>query len=107
MEFRDLKRQYTHLKPAIDANIEQVISSTQFISGEQVSLLESRLAQYVGVRHCISCGNGTDAITIALLAHGGGGRWGICPGFYIFQFRRMSGGGGGHPCFCGCVCCHI
>ena len=100
MEFRDLKRQYTHLKPAIDANIEQVISSTQFISGEQVSLLESRLAQDVGVRHCISCGNGTDAITIAFLAHGVGEGDGVfVPDFTFFSSGECPAGVGATPVF--------
>ena len=45
-----------------------MISSTGFISGKQVKELESKLAEYVGVKHCITCGNGTDAITIGLKA---------------------------------------
>lgn len=66
MEFRDLKKQYEVLKPQIDAGIADVISSSHFISGPQVKELEKQLAEYVGVKHCITCGNGTDAITIAM-----------------------------------------
>ena len=66
MEFRDLKKQYEVLKPEIDAAVTGVIDSAQFISGLQVKELEQELTDYVGVKHCITCANGTDAITLAL-----------------------------------------
>ena len=69
MEFRDLKTQYQRLKPEIDAAIEQALSSARFIQGQQVGELEEQLAAYVGVKHCVSCANGTDALTLALMAH--------------------------------------
>ena len=59
MEFRDLKKQYEVLKPQIDAAIADVVTSSHFISGPQVAALEKKLAAYVGVKHCITCGNGT------------------------------------------------
>ena len=62
MEFRDLKTQYVKLKDDIDAGIKEVLATARFISGPQVKELESKLAEYVGVKHCITCGNGTDAI---------------------------------------------
>lgn len=68
MQFRDLSRQYNHIKKLIDTNIQSVVEQTDFISGKPVELLEVTLANYVGVKHCITCGNGTDAITIALQA---------------------------------------
>lgn len=68
MEFRDLKKQYEVLKDQIDAGIADVIQSARFISGPQVKVLEQKLAEYVGVKHCITCANGTDAITIAMMA---------------------------------------
>lgn len=88
MQFRDLQRQYNELKDSIDASIQEVISSTRFISGEQVRILEEKLAEYVGVRHCITCGNGTDALSIALLA------WGVGPGDAVFvpDFTFFSSG---------------
>lgn len=88
MQFRDLQRQYNVLKVAIDASIQEVLSSAQFISGEQVRILEERLAAYVGVRQCITCGNGTDAMSIALLA------WGVGPGDAVFvpDFTFFSSG---------------
>ena len=68
MEFRDLKRQYAHLREAIDARIEETIAFSHFISGPEVKELEERLAKYVGVKHCITCANGTDALSLACMA---------------------------------------
>lgn len=78
MEFRDLKKQYQVLKPEMDAAIGQVLESTGFIGGRPVEELEAELAEYVGVKHCITCGNGTDALTLALMA------WGIGEGDAVF-----------------------
>lgn len=78
MEFRNLKAQYHHLKAQIDSSIEEVIEESAFISGKAVHDLEQQLADYVGVRHCITCGNGTDALSLVLRA------WGIGPGDAVF-----------------------
>lgn len=88
MEFRDLKTQYYKLKEDIDFNISEVLTSARFISGPQVKELESKLAEYVGVKHCITCGNGTDAITLALMT------WGIGQGDAVFvpDFTFFSSG---------------
>lgn len=67
MEFRDLKTQYKTLKPQIDKEIAEVIASTSFISGSKVKELEKELAEYVGVKHCISCASGTDALLLPLM----------------------------------------
>ena len=72
MQFRDLPKQYEVLKPQIDAAMVEVAASAHFISGPQVKELEKALAEYVGVKHCITCANGTDAITIAMRAWGVG-----------------------------------
>lgn len=64
----DLQRQYERLRPEIDEAIQRVLNSGIFIGGSEVSAFESELAAYCGVKHVISCGNGTDAIHIALLA---------------------------------------
>lgn len=85
MEFRDLKTQYKKLKPQIDEGIAEVLSSARFISGQQVKDLEAKLAEYVGVKHCVTCGNGTDAITLALMAMGiGEGDAVFVPDFTFF-----------------------
>lgn len=88
MQFRDLKKQYETLKPDIDKAINSVINSSRFISGPQVKELEAQLADYVGVKHCITCGNGTDAITLAMMA------WGIGVGDAVFvpDFTFFSSG---------------
>lgn len=86
MEFRDLKKQYAHLKEQIDAGIAEVLTGARFISGPQVKKLEQKLAEYVGVKHCITCANGTDAITLALMAWGiGGGDAVFVPDFTFFS----------------------
>lgn len=88
MEFRDLKKQYQALKEEIDSQIFKVINASHYISGPQVAELEEKLAEYVGVRHCISCGNGTDAISLALMA------WNIGIGDAVFvpDFTFFSSG---------------
>ena len=78
MQFRDLKKQYEVLKEGMDAAIGQVLTESNYISGRQVAELEETLAAYVGVRHCIACANGTDALTLALMA------WGIREGDAVF-----------------------
>ncbi len=78
MEFRDLKKQYLQHKEAIDSAIQNVLLDGQFIGGEPVRLLEEKLADYVGVKHCISCANGTDALQLALMA------WEIGEGDAVF-----------------------
>ena len=78
MQFRDLKKQYEVLKPQIDAAVLETAASSQYIGGAPVNSLEQRLAEYVGVKHCITCGNGTDALLLALMA------WGIGPGDAVF-----------------------
>ena len=88
MQFRDLKKQYEILKPEIDSAIADVIAGSRFISGPQVKELEALLAEYVGVKHCITCANGTDAITLAMMA------WGIGDGDAVFvpDFTFFSSG---------------
>lgn len=68
MQFRDLQKQYKILKSDIDYAIKQVLDAGNFISGSQVTELESQLASYAGVKHCITCANGTDALSLALMA---------------------------------------
>ncbi len=78
MEFRDLKRQYQALKGKIDPAVAEVMASAGFIGGAKVKALEERLARYVGVKHCVTCGNGTDALALMLMA------WGVGPGDAVF-----------------------
>ena len=78
MQFRDLKYQYQILKEDIDAAMLKVASDCNFISGKQVKELEKELAEYVGTKHCISCANGTDALSLAMMA------WEIKEGDAVF-----------------------
>lgn len=78
MEFRDLKSQYNKYKNEIDSAIQNVISSGNFIGGKEVERLEKRLAEYVGVKHCITCANGTEAMTLIMMA------WDIKEGDAVF-----------------------
>ena len=66
MEFIDLKEQYRRLKDKIDANIQEVLNDSDYIMGKEVKELEAQLAEYVGRKYCATCGNGTDALTIAM-----------------------------------------
>jgi UDP-2-acetamido-2-deoxy-ribo-hexuluronate aminotransferase len=70
MQFIDLHKQYDQLKSAINARINTIFHHGQYILGPEVFELEKRLAEYVGVKHCISVANGTDALMIAMMALG-------------------------------------
>lgn len=78
MEFRDLKEQYNRYKNEIDLAIQEVVNNANFIGGQEVTILEQRLAEYVGVRHCITCANGTEAMTLLMMA------WDIKEGDAVF-----------------------
>jgi len=78
MNFHDLHAQYQALKTQIDAGIASVLESGQFILGKQVAELEAKLADDVGRKHCVCCGNGTDALILALKM------WGIKAGDAAF-----------------------
>ena len=87
-----LKKQYQILKKDIDAAINQVITDCNFISGSQVSKLEEELAEYVGVKHCITCANGTDALSMAMMVWNiGEGDAVFVPDFtFFFDWRNCS-----------------
>jgi UDP-2-acetamido-2-deoxy-ribo-hexuluronate aminotransferase len=78
MEFRDLKTQYQTYKQEIDSAIHGVITAANFIGGKEVKELEEQLADFVGVKHCISCANGTEAMTLLMMA------WDIKEGDAVF-----------------------
>ena len=72
MQFIDLKKQYEVLKEQIDKNVITVMTEGRFIGGIEVKQLQTELADYCGVKHCLTCANGTDALTIALRCLGAG-----------------------------------
>ena len=70
MEFIDLKTQQSKIKSKIEMRIQSVLDHGKYIMGPEVYDLEKRLADYVGVKYCISCSSGTDALLIPLMAKG-------------------------------------
>lgn len=64
--FADLKVQYESIKGEIDKAIAEVISETAFIGGKYVNAFEQQFAELYGVKHCISCANGTDSLYIIM-----------------------------------------
>ncbi len=64
----DLKQQYLKIKPEIDSALLNVLDSSVFIGGNQVTNFADNLSQYLGVKHTIPCANGTDALQIAMMA---------------------------------------
>lgn len=100
IEFRDLKKQYLYLRKDIDNAVNRCLLNGRFIGGEPVSILEEKLAEYVGVKHCITCANGTDALTLALMT------WGIgkddvvfVPDFTFFSSGECPAAVGATPVF--------
>ncbi len=72
MQFIDLSTQYQQYKKEIDQAIHKVLDSGLYILGPQVKELEQKLAEYVGVKHCLTVSSGTDSLQIALMAMGVG-----------------------------------
>ncbi len=100
MEFRDLKAQYLKYRNEIDSLTQDVMKSAVFIGGEHVRKLESSLATYVGVNHCITCANGTDALYLVLRAWGiGKGDAVFVPNFTFFASAEVVSMVGATPVF--------
>ncbi len=68
MQFIDLAAQQERIRERIEANIASVLNHGKYIMGPEIQSLEEKLAQYVGVKHAISCASGTDALLLALMA---------------------------------------
>lgn len=77
-QFIDLDSQYKKIRNEIDEGIAKVLKHGKYIMGPEVEELELRLAEYAGVRHCISCSSGTDALLMPLMA------WNIGEGDAVF-----------------------
>ncbi len=67
IDFIDLKTQQDILKPQLEQNIHNVLRHGQYVMGSEVGKLEEKLADFVGVRHCIAVSSGTDALLIAMM----------------------------------------
>ena len=66
IKFLDLKKQYEGIKSEIDEAVFNVINDTAFVGGKYVGEFENNFAEYIGVKHAIGVGNGTDALETAL-----------------------------------------
>lgn len=100
MQFRDLHKQYEAMQAEMDEALLGVARSGAYIMGPQVAELEQQLADYVGVKHCITCANGTDALTLALMALGiGPGDAVFVPDFTFFATAEAVAMVGATPIF--------
>ncbi|MGK0372893.1 MAG: dTDP-4-amino-4,6-dideoxygalactose transaminase, partial [Glaciecola sp.] len=100
MQFIDLAAQYQHLKTKIDKRIQTVLDHGHYIMGPEVDELETKLADYVGVKHAITCGNGTDALTLAMMVlNVKEGDAVFCPTFTFFATAEVISYEGATPVF--------
>ena len=100
MQFIDLAAQYKHLKDKIDVRIQTVLDHGHYIMGPEVHNLEDKLSEYVGVKHTISCANGTDALTLALMVlNVKKGDAIFCPTFTFFATAETIAFEGATPVF--------
>lgn len=70
IEMVDLRGQYLHIQSEINEAMQEVLASAAFINGSQVKEFSRNLALYNGIKHVVTCGNGTDALQIAFMALG-------------------------------------
>lgn len=90
ISFIDLKTQYKALEKPINERIQNVLNHGQYIMGPEVAECEKALAEYVGIKHALSCGNGTDAILMVMMALGvKPGDEVITTGFSFFAAAEM------------------
>lgn len=82
MEFIDLKSQQARLQPGLDAAINRVLAHGRYVMGPEVEQLENALAKFTQAKYALGCANGTDALSLALMAMGAGpGDAVFCPSF--------------------------
>jgi len=70
VQFIDLKTQYERIEADVTSRVNKVLASQRYINGPEVTEVEEKLAEFAGVKHCVSCGSGTDALVISLMAIG-------------------------------------
>lgn len=100
MEFRDLKKQYQKNKEKFDRAVIETMEEGTFIGGDEVGKFERRLKDYIGVKHCISCANGTEAMTMVMMAwHIGPGDAVFVPDFTFFSTAEVVAFRGATPIF--------
>lgn len=100
MQFIDLQSQYKHLKTKIDKRIQNVLDHGKYIMGPEVQELEKKLADYVGVKHVITCANGTDALQLCMMTLDiKKGDAVFCPTFTFFATAEVIALAGATPVF--------
>ncbi len=100
IQLRDLSRQYRALCPRMEHALLETAASGNYIMGQAVENIEDQLAKYVGVKHCVSCANGTDALLMALLVTRiGEGDAVFVPDFTFFATAEVVSRVGATPVF--------
>jgi dTDP-4-amino-4,6-dideoxygalactose transaminase len=100
IEFIDLARQQQVIRTRIDAAIARVLDHGFYILGPEVAAFEANLSAFCGARHAISCANGTDALTLVLMAMGvGPGDAVFVPSFTFAATAEVVAGRGATPVF--------
>lgn len=98
--FFDLKRQYEEIGPQAEKRVCEVMRSGQYVEGPAVKEFERSMAEYLSVKHVVTCGNGTDALRIALQAAGvGAGDEVITTAFSFFATAEAIAQIGAIPVF--------
>ncbi len=77
-QFIDLMAQQKLIRPQLDAAIKKVLDRGQYVMGPEVKEIEEKLSDFTGAKHTLTCANGTDALTLVLMA------WGIGTGDAVF-----------------------
>lgn len=100
MQFIDLKKQYNQIEDNLSKRFDNILKNARFIMGEEVLELERKLANYVGVKECITCSSGTDALLIPLMAYGiGQGDAVFVPTFTFYASAEVIATAGATPIF--------
>lgn len=103
LKFIDLEKQYEVIKTELDKKLAELFIRQDFILGKDVDILEKRLSEYVGVKHCITCSNGTDALSMPLMILKlGKGDAVFVPTFTFFSSAEVIAQRGATPIFVDC-----
>ncbi|HZJ13328.1 MAG TPA: aminotransferase class I/II-fold pyridoxal phosphate-dependent enzyme, partial [Methyloceanibacter sp.] len=100
LAFNDLAAQQGRVKDRIDAAMADVLARGQYILGPQVAELEGALAKFCGATNCVACANGTDALSLVLMAEDiGAGDAVFVPSFTFVATAEAVSGRGATPVF--------
>lgn len=100
IQFIDLAAQQARIKPKLDAAIARVLTHGGYIMGREVAELEKQLSAFCGAEYTLSCSNGTDALTLVLMAKNvGPGDAVLCPSFTFAATAEVVALRGATPIF--------